>query len=51
MLKRKNHKSKMSIIDFQQKFNTEDKYREFLLIFVSRKALYVLNAVAPSITI
>ncbi|WP_443712598.1 hypothetical protein [Ruminococcus sp.] len=30
MPKRKTHKSKLSIIDFQKKFNTEDKCREFL---------------------
>ena len=30
MPKRKIHKSKLSIIDFQMKFNTEDKCREFL---------------------
>lgn len=30
MSKRKIHKSKLGIIDFQRKFNTEDKCREFL---------------------
>lgn len=30
MSKRKIHKSKLGIIDFQKKFNTEDKCREFL---------------------
>jgi hypothetical protein len=30
MSARKNHKSKLSIIDFQEKFNTEEKCREFL---------------------
>lgn len=30
MSKRKIHKSKFGIIDFQKKFNTEDKCREFL---------------------
>lgn len=30
MPKRKTHKSKLSIIDFQKKFNSEDKCREFL---------------------
>lgn len=30
MSSRKNHKSKMSIIDFQEKFSTDDKCREFL---------------------
>lgn len=30
MSKRKIHKSKLGIIDFQREFNTEDKCREFL---------------------
>lgn len=30
MAKKKYHKSKMNIVDFQKKFNTEDKCREFL---------------------
>lgn len=30
MSKRKTHKSKLGIIAFQKKFNTEDKCREFL---------------------
>lgn len=30
MGKKKYHKSKMNIVEFQDKFNTEDKCREFL---------------------
>ena len=30
MPKRNTQKSKLSIVDFQKKFNTEDKCREFL---------------------
>ena len=48
MSKRKIHKSKLGIIDFQREFNTEDKCREFLLNCVSHKVLFIQNVAVQS---